>query len=323
MNYTAQRRMLDGVEVVQLSDQRAQTEVWIAPSIGNNAYAMQVKGRAVLWFPYASLAQWKAKPTQVGNPFLAPWANRIDQDAYWVNGKKYLLNAELNNYRKDAFQQPIHGLLVYAPHWQLTSLASGEVEAAVTSRLEFWRYPDWMAQFPFAHTYEITYRLKDGALEVETAIENLSADPMPVCVGYHGYFTLPGIARDDWRIRIPARRHVVLSEKLTPTGEQRPFTLEQPIALRGRQFDDVFTALEAEGAFTVEGGGLRIRVRFGPKFPVAVVYAPQGRDFVCFEPMSGLTNAFNLAHAGKYPELQTIPPGGRWRESYWIHPEGF
>ena len=38
-----------------------------------------------------SLGELKAKPTQIENPFLAPWVNRIDQDAYWANGKKDLL----------------------------------------------------------------------------------------------------------------------------------------------------------------------------------------------------------------------------------------
>jgi aldose 1-epimerase len=54
-----------------------------------------------------------------------------------------------------------------------------------------------------------------------------------------------------------------------------------------------------------------------------VVYAPPGRDFICFEPMTGITNAMNLAHAGKYKDLQTVPPGGKWKESFFIVPAGF
>ena len=56
-----------------------------------------------------------------------------------------------------------------------------------------------------------------------------------------------------------------------------------------------------------------------------MVYAPRGagREFLCFEPMSGITNAFNLSHRGAYRDLQTIPAGGEWRESYWIRPSGF
>jgi len=321
MNYTAERQTVDGVEIVVLADAQAQTEVRIAPSIGNNSYDMTVKGQRVFWSPYQKVGELKAKPAMAGNPFLAPWANRLDQDAFFANGKKYVLNPELKNYRRDGAQQPIHGMLLYTPLWQVTSLASGDESAAVTSRLEFWRYPDWMAQFPFAHSYEMTYRLRKGVLEIETSIDNLSTDTMPVSVAFHPYFTLPGVARDEWSVRIPVKESVVLNEKLTPTGERKAYTQEQPVSLKGRQFDDVFAGVDSSKEFSVEGGGKKIALRFGEKFPVAVVYAPKGRDFICFEPMSGITNAFNLAQAGKYAELQKIAPGGRWRESYFIRAE--
>ena len=66
---------------------------------------------------------------------------------------------------------------------------------------------------------------------------------------------------------------------------------------------------------------------FGPKYPVAVVWEPntqagEPRPFICFEPMTGVTSAVNLAHEGKYPDLQIIPPGGRWSESFWIRASG-
>jgi aldose 1-epimerase len=38
---------------------------------------------------------------------------------------------------------------------------------------------------------------------------------------------------------------------------------------------------------------------------------------------SAITNAFNLAHAGLYQGLQSIPPGQHWVESFWIRPSGF
>jgi aldose 1-epimerase len=46
-------------------------------------------------------------------------------------------------------------------------------------------------------------------------------------------------------------------------------------------------------------------------------------NFICFEPMAGITNALNLAHKGVYKELQHISPGGTWQESFWIKPSGF
>lgn len=193
----------------------------------------------------------------------------------------------------------------------------------MTSRLEFWKYPEWMAQFPFAHSYEMTYRLKDGVLEVDTAVENLSNSVMPVSLAFHPYFTLQGVPRDEWRLQLPVKEHVVLGSRLTPTGERKPFDLPQPFALKGQQLDDVFAGVDPSLEFVLDGGGKQVAVRFGPNFPVGVVYAPRGRDFVCFEPMTGVTNAFNLAHEGKVTGLQQIAAGGRWRESYFIRAVGY
>jgi len=47
------------------------------------------------------------------------------------------------------------------------------------------------------------------------------------------------------------------------------------------------------------------------------------RDFIAFEPMVGITDSMNLAQKGVYKELQSVPPGGTWQESFWIRPRGF
>jgi aldose 1-epimerase len=325
-NYTAEKTTVDGIEVVRLTDTARETVVSSAPSLGNNSYDMTVKGKRVFWSPYMTLGEFKAKPAMLGNPFLAPWANRLDQEAYWANGKKYLLNADLKNYRRDGNGKPIHGMLVYAP-WQVAGLKADDKHAEATSRLEFWKNPDWMAQFPFAHTIEMTYRLENGVLEIDTVVENHASEPMPISIGYHPYFQVNDAPRDQWKVHVAAKEHLVLSPLLIPTGETKPVALSNPVSLEGTQLDDVFGALErdAQGRaeFWVQGKSEKVSVIYGPKYTVAVVYAPSGRSFICFEPMSGPTNAFNLAHTGAYKELQTIPPGGKWRESFWVQPSGF
>lgn len=50
---------------------------------------------------------------------------------------------------------------------------------------------------------------------------------------------------------------------------------------------------------------------------------PPNRGTVAFEPMAGISNALNAAHKGQYKELQSVPPGGTWEESFWIRPSGF
>jgi aldose 1-epimerase len=218
-------------------------------------------------------------------------------------------------------------LLTFSPDWRVTAVGADANSASMTSRLEFWKHPEMMAQFPFAHSIEMTFRLHEGVLEVRTSIENLSTDPMPVGIGYHPYFQLHDSPRDQWKVHLAARDHLVLSKMLIPTGERKPVEFRDPLPLSGVALDDVFGGLVRDASeramFSVEGQHEKISVIYGPKYTVAVVYAPPGRQFICFEPMAAVTDGFNLAHAGLYKELQSIPPGGTWRESFWIAPTGF
>ena len=286
-----------------------------------------VNGKNALWIPYESLGEMKAKPAMGAVPFLAPWANRLDQDGYYANGKKYQLNPDLANFRRDGNRKPIHGLLVYSSLWHVTAMKADSNGAWVTSRLDFWRYPELMEQFPFAHTIDMTYRLAKGALEVETTLQNQSTEPMPVGIGFHPYFQVHDAPRDEWRVHVAARDKLTLSPQLIPTGERTPVQLPDLVSLGGVQLDDVFsnlkTGADGRAEFSVQGKNEKVTVTYGPKYTVAVVYAPPGKGFICFEPMSAITNAFNLAHAGVYKELQSIPPGGQWRESFWISTSGF
>jgi aldose 1-epimerase len=322
--YSARAAVVDGIDVVQLADSAREMQVSLATSVGNIAYEFSVHGRNLLWFPYSGPAELRADPKLCGIPFLAPWANRLDGDTYWVNGRKYALNPGIGYLRRDTNQKPIHGLLLFSPLWQIISLDAGPESASTTSRLEFWKYPELMAQFPFAHEITITYRLAGGSLEISTLLTNLSAEPMPVAIGFHPYFQLHDAPRDDWKVHIAARDHVELDQFLIPTGVRQLARFADPYLLRGNKLDDVFTDLiGGQGGmarFWVEGAQERLTVAYGQNYRVAVVFAPAGRDYICFEPMAAVTNAFNLAHEGRYTELQSVPPGGQWRESFWIEP---
>src|SRR6478672_7704133 len=72
-NYSARKLTVDGVDIVRLTDASHNAEVSIVPSLGNNAYEMKVKGKAVLWSPYSSAAELKSESAFAGTPFLAPW----------------------------------------------------------------------------------------------------------------------------------------------------------------------------------------------------------------------------------------------------------
>ena len=117
---------------------------------------------------------------------MGPWANRLDEQAFYANGKRYPFDMALGNVRG---QIPIHGFVTTTDQWKVVEMKATKDEAWVKSRLDFYKVPAWMKQWPFAHTVDMTYRLKDGVLEVLTEVTNLANEPMPLVIGYHPHFT--------------------------------------------------------------------------------------------------------------------------------------
>lgn len=322
-----ERKTLDGIDVVILTDRDRSIEVRVAPSVGMNSYEMTVKGKRVFWSPYQTVGEFAAKPAFLGNPLLWPWANRIDGTSYYANGKKYPFNLELDNVSPGPNNTPIHGLLRYEKRWEVTKASVEADTAMVEAKLEFWRYPEFMAQFPFAHTITVAYILKDGALTVETRVLNQSAESMPLSLGFHPYFQVNDAPQDEWKVTLAAKTRYALSPKLVPTGETTPNPYSNPVSLGAVSLDDVFGDLQRDpdgfARFSVQGKAEKVTVEYGPKYTVAVVYSPKDKGFICFEPMTAITNAFNAAHDGWYKGLQSVPAGGEWKEVFRIVPSGF
>jgi aldose 1-epimerase len=330
-------------DVVELQDTKHKTVVSVLSSVGNIAFEMKVNGHNVLQWPYATLDEFKKRPGFNGIPFLGPWANRLDEQAFYANGRRYGFDMSLGNVRGAI---PIHGLLTYANQWKVVSVEADTASARVTARLDFFREPLWIKQFPFAHTIEMTHALEDGVLRVTTRIQNMSTEAMPVAIGFHPYFTLTDSMRDDWTISVGAKTHWLLAENKIPTGETQPiesfFPNPRAAALKDYALDHVFGDLirdsSGRAVMTVKGKTQELDVVVGPNYRAMVIYAPkppapatggaigappQTRNFICFEPMVGITNSMNLAQKGLYKELQSITPGGTWEESFWVRTRGF
>jgi aldose 1-epimerase len=260
--YTAKQ---DG-DVVELADATAQMNVSVVWSM-SNAWRIQVKGKDLVRTS-ATLAEFQARPGFNGNPLLAPFANRLDQTAFYANGRKYNFDLELGNVRGPI---PSTGYVNGSKAWQL-------VEARAD------KHPLYMAQFPFAHTITMTYRVSEGALEVHTRLDNLSTEPMPVVIGYHPIFELPDGNRNDWTVSLDAKTHWIEIPQRLPTGETQPienFFGSDRTAIPLKKYaliDDVFTDLvrDANGRATMKlmYGGKELHVSLGPKFKTVLAWSP-------------------------------------------------
>lgn len=332
-NYSVTKQIVEDHTTYHLRDSARMMEVGIVSDIGNFAYEFRVNGKNIFIRPETFKAYLEKHWFGWGNPFLAPFASRIDQDYYYFQGKKYLLNDALGNIlRVPPNNYALHGLLVFEPRWEVVKTGASDAGGAfITSRLEFYKYPDLMANFPFAHVYEVTYRLKDAKLECTTKVSNVGNAPMPVHFGYHPYFRPDG-PRAEWTVGIAAKKHWLTERALIPTGETEPTEKFLPgstrgVKLGGTFIDDGFSDLDRDskglGHLWVKGRTQKVEVIYSQEFDYAIVYAPLDNTLICIEPQTGPPNAFNLAHEGKFQGLLTLDPGKSFQASFWIAPTGF
>jgi aldose 1-epimerase len=332
-NFSIIKKKEEGHATYHLKDTKRKMSFSIAPDIGNWGYSLKANGKEV-FYPRPSFEQYiQERGLGYGNPLMAPFANRIDHDYYYFEGRKYLLNGELGNFlRTPPTNFPIHGLLSYDKRWEVVKTnASDSAGASITSRIDFYKYPDLMAQFPFAHIHEVTYRLKGGALECATRITNVGNSNMPVHFGYHPYF-VPDGPREEWTLHVAAKQHWIVPPELIPTGELEPAEKFLPgctgaLKLGNSYIDAAFTDLVRDkdglARFAVAGATRKLEIAFGPEFTTAVCFAPLQWQYVCVEPQTGPTNAFNLKHESKISDLRILAPGKVFQGSFWFTPTGY
>lgn len=269
-------------DVVQLRDTKSDMVVSVLTSVAN-PYEIVIHGHDVIRMGIHSVDQMRANPGLNGIPLLAPFANRLDGTYFYANGRKYNFDLENGTVRGPI---PIHGYISGAAGWQVVRVKADGHAAWITERLDFYKNPLFMQNFPFAHVLTRTFRLSDGALEVGLKIDNLANQPMPVAIGYHPFFWLTDSNRSDWTLSAPAQTHWLLTDAKLPTGKTEPADAfwggdrhAVPLSrFTGKTIDDLFSGLEKgpDGRTTVRLRGKKqgLSVIMGPKFKALVIYSP-------------------------------------------------
>ena len=228
----------------------------------------------------------------MGVPLLHPWANRLAEWDYEALGRRVDLRPLEGRVVKadGGTGLPMHGVLP----------APWDTVEATRTRLVAERRPvedaGFRAAFPFPHRIRLEAELSPSTLRIATTLEALDGE-VPVAFGFHPYVTLPDVARADYAIELPAMRRLALDARKVPTGE----VSDAPAfagALGDRDLDDGFDGVRDGATFAVAGGGRRFAVHLESGYPCAQVFAPPGKDLICFEPMTAPGNALRT---GAFP----------------------
>ncbi len=222
----------------------------------------------------------------MGIPLLYPWANRLSANIYEVDGTEVALTVGSGGVRADAHGLPIHGVLAAYPGWVVTAGS----ENTLNAELDYGANPRLLASFPFPHVLAQQITLADRTLTIESTVTPTTPASVPLCFGYHPYFTIPDVAREEWRLTTPTMRRLPVDDRGIPTGASQDWTGTTG-PLGDTTYDDGFDEVSDGAVFALAGGDRRIEVTFEMGYPAAQLFAPPGEELVAIEPMTAPTDA--------------------------------
>lgn len=223
--------------------------------------------------------------------FMFPWPSRIKDGVYTFQGETYQLPVN-----EPARNTAIHGIVHHEPFEVAGEWASTGVSAGL--RLTY-RHDGSYPGYPFPFDFEVRYELlADGKLEIEISATNTGTETMPVALGWHPYFQLPGGTVDDWTIFFSSDHQILLDDKQMMPGDTIPFEAGEGYSLNGNSLDAIFalkpTGNEARLVSPVQNVTLHMAYERGPgKTEYQVVYTFPDRKRVAIEPLTANVDAFN------------------------------
>lgn len=270
------------------------TSAAFVPELAMVGSSFRHEGQELLAFPH-TLAEYGDGGLATGIPLLFPWANRLGGTSYPGPTGTVHLEPERSNLQFNG-PLPIHGLLPRLLAFSTVSAGPDVLEAELDAAAG----PAITAAFPFPHRIRVRAEVAPAALTIATTVTATGDVPVPISFGYHPYVRLSGSPRDGWRLRLSARRRLLLDDRMIPTGASEPVSIDG-LELAGTSLDDGFTNLGPEPELAVWDGRHRITVRLEQGYPYAQVYAPPGRELIALEPMTAPTDALRsgtgLRHA--------------------------
>jgi len=299
--YSVNPVVREGVEIFLL-EEGTTARAAVAPGLGLNCFSFDAR---LPILESVDFAEFRKKPTSYGIPLLFPFPNRIRDGAFMFQGERFRIDPSRHGFVRDKA-------------WKVLETGASNLDGAwIRAEIKAGDYPrEILDQFPFPFTLDVTWRVRNAALEIDAIAENTGERTMPTGFGIHPYFRRP----ERGTVQVPAAKRWELSDSL-PTGKlldvEGACDLREAKDLAGLTLDDIYTEPLADASGRVECvlnddvNKLQTVVEFHrQQFPHVVVYTPPApRSAICIEPNSCPTDAFNLQLHGVDADLIELEPG--------------
>jgi aldose 1-epimerase len=283
--------------IIRLSESsKTNVEIYTLGALLNQFY---IKSKGVLYQVIDNYRSPLDAEINIGPFFksakLNPFVGRLRNGTFEFEGNSYKIKKFYLN------QEAIHGLLFDAL-FTIQNIGSTDTEAFVTLQ---YLYNNHNEGFPFVYETFVTYKLShNNCLQVTTRVVNHSASNMPLCDGWHPYFTFHAssihhnhISVNTWLLKINSAEKMEFDERLLPTGKKLATTKFQQLqAIETTHLDDCFVVNNFNSpACILQDTRLKLQISILPdaSYPYLQIFTPEHRKSIAIENLSAIPDAFH------------------------------
>jgi galactose mutarotase-like enzyme len=263
-----------------------------------------------------------------GGAFLIPYPNRIfgkvspDQDTVTTSwrGQKIVLPANVRYGRNPSDRDAMHGLILKSKiqNIQVTTTPDGQTLTGILHAGNFGGH--WLSSTDLHFTVALT----GPAIDVSITATNVGAQPEPMAIGWHPYFSIPSGQRAQARLSVPATMRTLVNNYQVekPTGKLQPvqgtpydFNTPNGKPLGNLYLDDGFShLLRSNGGVAVQitdpasHYGIE-EIGLSPAIRSVQIYSPSNARFVAIEQQYNLVDPFGPEWHGRNTGMVDLKPG--------------
>ncbi len=257
---------LDPYETYVLKHDATDTYIEVVPERGCIISKFVQNSEQIFYLEQETLED-KSKNIRGGNPILFPISSYLENETYHYEGKAYQL-------KQHGFARNLPG--------KVLEVQAGEEQASIT--LEITEDEETLVRFPFRFSLVMQYVLDGTGLTVKASVTNKDDKTMPFYLGYHPYFYTAG--KQNLGLRIPSTNYFEMVPNSMPEGK---FNFNQP------ESNTIYSELSSPTCEMLDyQRNLKISITSDKVYDYIVLWALEGKSFVCIEPWMAPMNGMNV-----------------------------
>ena len=253
----------------------------IIPEVGGciTRYCLKTEEQVLeLMRPSTQVGLAAEDPTEMSCFPLIPFSNRIRNGRFSFQGKQIKM---LNNFPPEV--HTIHGHGWKAP-WTVSEVKGNRAVLA------YQHFPD---EWPFPYLVRQVLELNGPSLTVTLQITNNGKSAMPAGMGLHPYFVrtpLAAITAKTEKMRVNDSENMPLRLQSVQESEY----LSQGLIVNQKALDNIFRGWNREVLISWPEWNANLKIFTDAPLDFLMIYTPADADFFCVEPVSNMTDAFNM-----------------------------